>query len=92
MSKLQRLYDYLPKKSPPLPVFICHGVLHNDEIQPEKRLEDFSAHAFLSILSANTITPMLWLKHLTPLISGKCLCKITVFTARVGSITDNKLG
>mgnify|MGYP006104370213 CR=1 FL=1 len=73
-------------------VFICHGVLHNDEIQPEKRIEDFSADAFLSVLTANTITPMLWLKHLTPLISRKCLCKITVFTARVGSIKDNKLG
>lgn len=73
-------------------VFICHGVLHNQQCQPEKRLEDFSPEAFTRILTANTITPMLWLKHLTPVLSGSHDCKIVVFTARVGSISDNKLG
>ena len=46
-------------------VFICHGILHNERCQPEKRLEDFSAEMFIETLTANTITPMLWLKHLT---------------------------
>jgi NAD(P)-dependent dehydrogenase (short-subunit alcohol dehydrogenase family) len=73
-------------------VFICHGVLHNERCQPEKRLEDFSPESFTEILTANTITPMLWLKHLTPNITGKTHCKIVVFTARVGSISDNRLG
>lgn len=35
---------------------------------------------------------MLWLKHLTPLLNGKNMCKITFFSARVGSISENKLG
>lgn len=35
---------------------------------------------------------MLWLKSLVPLLSGKQACKIVVFSARVGSISDNKLG
>jgi NAD(P)-dependent dehydrogenase (short-subunit alcohol dehydrogenase family) len=35
---------------------------------------------------------MLWLKHLTPILVGNHVCKIVVFTARVGSISDNKLG
>lgn len=73
-------------------VFVCHGVLHNKHCQPEKRLEDFSPEAFTQILTANTITPMLWLKYLTPIVSGKGDCKIVVFTARVGSISDNRLG
>jgi len=73
-------------------VFICHGVLHNDHCQPEKRLEDFSATAFTEILTANTITPMLWLKALVPLLIGKHACKVVVFSARVGSIADNKIG
>ena len=73
-------------------VFICHGVLHNNECQPEKRLEDFSADAFTQVINANTITPMLWLKHLTPILASKTSCKIIIFTARVGSISDNKLG
>ncbi|WP_320825740.1 SDR family NAD(P)-dependent oxidoreductase [Reinekea sp.] len=73
-------------------VFICHGVLHNDHCQPEKRLEDFSAEAFTEILTANTITPMLWLKALVPLLTGKHPCKVVVFSARVGSIADNRIG
>ena len=73
-------------------VFMCHGVLHNKETQPEKRLEDFSPEAFLQIIHANTITPMLWLKHLTPVLTNKNDCKVVIFTARVGSISDNKLG
>lgn len=73
-------------------VFICHGILHNKICQPEKRLEDFSAKAFTEILTANTITPMLWLKHLTPILAGNQSCKVVIFTARVGSISDNKLG
>ena len=73
-------------------VFICHGVLHNKECQPEKRLEDFCADTFTQILNANTITPMLWLKHLAPILASKTRCKIVIFTARVGSISDNKLG
>jgi len=73
-------------------IFICHGVLHNEGCQPEKRLEDFSVKNFTEILTANTITPMLWLKYLMPMLSGKQTCKIVVFTARVGSISDNKMG
>jgi NAD(P)-dependent dehydrogenase (short-subunit alcohol dehydrogenase family) len=35
---------------------------------------------------------MLWLKHLTPVLTNKNSCKVVIFTARVGSISDNKLG
>jgi NAD(P)-dependent dehydrogenase (short-subunit alcohol dehydrogenase family) len=73
-------------------VFICHGLLHNQNIQPEKRLSAFSADAFSHVLTVNTVTPMLWLKSLVPLLSGKQACKIVVFSARVGSISDNNLG
>jgi NAD(P)-dependent dehydrogenase (short-subunit alcohol dehydrogenase family) len=83
-------------------VFICHGLLHNESLQPEKRLSEFSADAFLQVLTANTLTPMLWLSALVPVLINKRLidkklthrneCKIVVFNARVGSISENKLG
>ena len=73
-------------------VFICHGLLHNDVIHPEKRLQEFSADSFTQVLTANTITPMLWLKNLVPVLKGKQDCKVVVFSARVGSISDNKIG
>jgi len=73
-------------------VFICHGLLHNQHITPEKRLQAFDVDSFTEIMNANTITPMLWLKNLVPYLSGKETCKVIIFSARVGSITDNKIG
>lgn len=73
-------------------VFICHGVLHNEDVFPEKRLEDFSSKAFNDVIGANTTTPMLWLKYLIPLVNSKHRCVMTFFSARVGSIGDNGLG
>ena len=73
-------------------IFICHGVLHTNNIQPEKRLEDFDASSFVEVMMANALAPILWIKSLTPMLSSNHECKITVFSARVGSITDNKLG
>lgn len=73
-------------------IFICHGVLHNDDIQPEKCLENINTASFESLLTINALTPLLWLKYLTPRLTSKVPCKITVFTARIGSISDNRLG
>lgn len=73
-------------------VYICNGVLHNQHLMPEKRLTQFTEQAFLSIITSNTLVPMLWLKHLTQDLLQKQVCKIVVFSARVGSISDNQLG
>lgn len=73
-------------------VFVCNGILHNESIRPEKRLEDFDAEAFHQVITSNTLTPMLWIQKLTPLLAGKSPCKFVVFSARVGSISDNRLG
>ena len=35
---------------------------------------------------------MLWIQQLTPLLTGNSACKVVVFSARVGSISDNRLG
>ena len=73
-------------------VFVCNGILHNENIQPEKRLEDFDVEAFQQVITSNTLTPMLWIQKLTPLLTGKLPCRFVVFSARVGSISDNRLG
>tara|TARA_R110001583_G_scaffold67490_8_gene192966 strand:+ start:12495 stop:13070 length:576 start_codon:yes stop_codon:yes gene_type:complete len=73
-------------------IFICHGLLHSNTIQPEKKLEAFDANAFQEIMNVNALTPMLWLQHLVPVLSHKMPIKIVVFNARVGSISDNRSG
>jgi NAD(P)-dependent dehydrogenase (short-subunit alcohol dehydrogenase family) len=78
--------------APVTQVIICNGILHSDSIKPEKRIEDFQAEAFNQVMNANALTPMLWTKKLISILSGKSPCKIVVFSARVGSISDNRLG
>lgn len=81
-------YDHAPITR----VFVCNGILHSENIQPEKRLEDFDAEAFNQVITSNALTPMLWIQKLTSLLTGKSPCKFVVFSARVGSISDNRLG
>jgi NAD(P)-dependent dehydrogenase (short-subunit alcohol dehydrogenase family) len=73
-------------------VFICHGVLHDGDVKPEKRLEELSADSINHIININTITPVLWLKHLLPVLKQSANCQLTIFSARVGSIKDNHMG
>lgn len=82
----------LQHKAPITQVFLCNGILHGENIKPEKRLEDFDATAFQQVLTTNALTPMLWIQKLTLLLTGKSPCKFVVFSARVGSISDNNLG
>lgn len=73
-------------------VFICNGVLHHAGLQPEKRLEAFEAENLLSQMQSNAVVPALWLKYLLPVLKRMPNCKVIVFSARVGSISDNRLG
>lgn len=73
-------------------VCICHGILHNEQIFPEKRIEDIDANALGDIYYANATVPALWLKLLTKILVGEQICKVACFSARVGSTADNRLG
>ena len=83
---------YLLSDNPITQVIICHGFLHNDSVKPEKRLEDFCESTFFKSIQINTVLPVIWIKNLLPLIKGNAPCKLVVFNARVGSISDNRLG
>lgn len=76
-------------------VICCTGMLHGEidgrRIRPEKRLEDISREQLLAYFDANTVVPSLWLKHLVNhMVSSNAY--IALLSARVGSISDNKLG
>lgn len=73
-------------------VFICNGVLHSDSILPEKRLEDLNESAVIDLFRANTVVPSLWIKNLLPVLCLTDRTLMTIFSARVGSISDNQLG
>lgn len=73
-------------------VCICHGLLHSDTLWPEKRLEDINADALHEVFQSNTVVPTLWLKLLFKVLKGSTPCVVATLSARVGSITDNRMG
>lgn len=72
-------------------IYICNGVLHDDNFMPEKRLADVNSEQLLQYFHANAIVPILWLAQLESLYLSR-RAQIVVFSARVGSISDNALG
>ncbi len=73
-------------------VLIFNGLLHNQSISPEKRLEEVQEDQILDYFKTNTIVPALWLKHLKKLLRKQGQVLITILSARVGSIADNRKG
>ncbi len=86
------LADCLPDSLPIQKVFICNGRLHDAQLKPEKRLEQFNAEDCQAIMHSNSIVPMLWVQALLPYLKSAQSCQLVVFSARVGSIGDNHLG
>jgi len=73
-------------------VCICNGILHDDTVTPEKRLEDISMNSLQHVFMVNSVIPILWMKSLVSIVRGPSDCVISVFNARIGSIGDNRSG
>lgn len=73
-------------------VIVTSGFLHDENIRPEKALRDLSADKFLKLFTANAITPALIAKYFVPRLSIETSSIFAALSARVGSISDNKLG
>lgn len=78
------------------PVTLCivaSGLLSDAAgLQPEKSYRQQSAAAFERVFAANTIAPALIAKHMLPLMPKKERSVFAALSARVGSISDNRLG
>ena len=73
-------------------IVLATGILHTETLQPEKRLEDLCSAATQAVFNTNTWLPMAWLQALLPLLQHQQNCRVSVLSARVGSIGDNRLG
>lgn len=73
-------------------VFIATGWLHDSEHQPEKTYRQLSADHLLHAYQVNAVGPALLAKHLVPRLDPDAPAAIGILSARVGSISDNRLG
>jgi NAD(P)-dependent dehydrogenase (short-subunit alcohol dehydrogenase family) len=74
-------------------VIVATGILHQgDSIQPEKRMQDIDANSMATVFAINCIGPTMIAKHFLPKLRKHGKTVFAALSARVGSISDNRLG
>ncbi|MDJ0598666.1 MAG: SDR family NAD(P)-dependent oxidoreductase [Crocosphaera sp.] len=73
-------------------VINCVGILHQDNIKPEKSLRHINTENLLTYFQVNSIASVLLAKHLLPFFRHSQRSIFAVISAKVGSIGDNYLG
>ena len=68
-----------------------HSTVDGIALTPEKKLEDIQEQQLQAYFKVNSIIPALWLKHLVRVMSPNP-SQIVCLSARVGSISDNRIG
>lgn len=73
-------------------VIVATGLLHANNHGPEKSLNDLDPAWLTRLFEVNTIGPAIVAKHFLPLMPRTGKSVFAALSARVGSISDNKLG
>ncbi|MDA0716621.1 MAG: SDR family NAD(P)-dependent oxidoreductase [Cyanobacteria bacterium] len=91
-SSLSGLAAILEKRPPLRLVINTAGLLHGPDLQPEKRLSQVNRQALERSFAVNAFAPLLLAKAIESLFSFAEPFHFASLSARVGSISDNKLG
>jgi len=91
-KSIEAAVETLPKSAQIDWVFIATGWLHDEAHQPEKTFRSLNTQQLTLSYQINTFGPALLIKNLLGRLDTKHPMMIGVLTARVGSISDNRLG
>jgi len=92
-SDLARLADTLKSEDNIRLIIIATGILsEGDTLQPEKSYRQQSIRAFEHVFRVNTFGPALVARYFLPLMPRSGRAVFSALSARVGSISDNRLG
>lgn len=73
-------------------VIVATGLLHRNGREPGKLMRDLDPAWLAELFAVNATGPALAAKHFLPVMPRAARAVFAVLSARVGSITDNKLG
>lgn len=73
-------------------VIVAAGILHGEGVAPEKSWAALHAAQMTRVLQINMIGPALVAKHFLPLFTKAAPGRFAALSARVGSVSDNRLG
>jgi NAD(P)-dependent dehydrogenase (short-subunit alcohol dehydrogenase family) len=83
---------HVAKGPAPTLVIVATGLLHEGERGPEKALRELDPAWLARSFAINAIGPAIVAKHFLPVMPRTGRCVFAALSARVGSISDNKLG
>lgn len=89
-DSIARAASELAQEAPYQLILHAAGLLHRDDIKPEKSYSAIEADTLQAIFQVNTIGPALVLRHFLPLLDPRGA--MAMLSAKVGSIGDNRLG
>lgn len=73
-------------------IIVTTGMLSDENISPEKSLRHLNKESLDKIFSVNTVGPALIAKYFIPLLKKDTPSFLGFLSARVGSISDNRIG
>jgi len=74
-------------------VFVASGILwEGNDLRPEKAMREISAEGLTRLFAVNAAGPTLVAKHFLPKLRKGSKTLFAALSARVGSISDNRLG
>ena len=91
-ADLARAADAIRASGPLALAVSAIGTLHGEGYTPEKAFRQLNPDAFTEVLRVNALAPALVAKHCAPLLPRDRPSAIGLLSARVGSISDNRLG
>ena len=91
MESIESAADTLLEQAPFHLIINTIGMLHTESSMPEKRLADLNHEQFNLLLQTNTIGPAMTIKYFSKLLDPNGSLFATI-SAKVGSISDNRLG
>ena len=91
-KSLQRAVDYASELGDLRLVIDATGFLYDENQTPEKNLGQLDASNLARAFALNTIGPALIMKHVLPRLPRTGKSVFATLSARVGSISDNRLG
>ena len=92
-TSLERFAALALERFRPLRLVICTaGLLHQGSLQPEKRLLQVNRDSLRRSFDLNAFGPLLLARALEPALPRELPVHFASLSARVGSISDNRLG
>lgn len=91
-ASIESTVKLVKKSVTPNLIIVATGLLHHEQMQPEKTYKHIEAESFAEQFAVNTTGVALVAKHFLPLMPRDERSIFAALSARVGSISDNRIG